>query len=200
MRLKMTEAEIRAALQKRGWTYHPRKRRERIFAYASHRNGKNVDERYLAALDAPNLEKRMKQLPNVAQQQTQQVYHQTPRCSTVYSRTKYSHDGTFWHTPNTSEPGGYDVQGNYWCADCKDRIALMNQASSLGYPEVSYFPQNPEGMRATMIFPGKEEWQRRLPQIWNPDRVREKVNLLLSRQAANVAQPLPNTMKEAQSS
>jgi hypothetical protein len=194
----MTEAEIRAALQKRGWTYHPRKRRERVFVYASHRNGKQVEDRYLAALDAPNLEERIQQLPNVAQQQTQQQEHfQAPRCSTIYSRTMYSNDGSFWHVPNTSEPGGYDVQGNYWCADCKDRIELMNQASSLGYPEVSYFPQNPEGMRATMIFPGKEEWQRRLPDIWNPDLVREKVNLLLSRRAANVAQQLPNTMEEA---
>jgi hypothetical protein len=194
----MTEAEIRAALQKRGWTYHPRKRRERTFVYASHRNGKEVDERYLAALDAPNIEECLEKLPNVAQQTQQE--HQAPRCSTVYSRTKYSNDGTFWHTPNTSEPGSYDVQGNYWCADCKDRMALMNQASSLGYPEISYFPQNPEGMRATMINPGKEEWQRRLPEIWNPDLVREKVNLLFSRRAASVAQPLPNTMKEAQSS
>ena len=40
----MTEAEIRAALQKRGWTYHPRKRRERLFVYSSRRNGKQVEE------------------------------------------------------------------------------------------------------------------------------------------------------------
>jgi hypothetical protein len=123
-------------------------------------------------IDAPNIKERLEKLLNVAQR-TQQEHHQAPRCSTVYSRTKYGNDGTFWHTPSTSEPGGYDVQGNYWCAACKDRIELMNIGESLGYPEISYFPQNPEGMRATMINPGKEEWQRRLPQIWNPDLVRK---------------------------
>ncbi|SRR6266496_1986512 len=35
-------------------------------------------------------------------------------CSTAW-------DGPAWtvrHEPNTSEPGGYDTLGNYWCAAC----------------------------------------------------------------------------------
>ena len=109
---------------------------------------------------------------------TQPVAKQAPRCSTVYSPTMC----TDWHTPNTTDPGGYDIQGNYWCADCQASLELMNIAESLGYPEISHFPHNPEGMRAVMIQAGREQWKKRLRQIWNVDTIQEHVQLLLKKQ------------------
>jgi hypothetical protein len=61
----MTEDEARAALSARGWTLHIRKRRARQFAYAARRDGNTVQERYLAALDAPELPAVITALPNM---------------------------------------------------------------------------------------------------------------------------------------
>ena len=63
----------------------------------------------------------------------------------------------------------------------------MRHGELLGYPEISYFPHNPEGMRAVMISPGAETWHRRLARIWTTDNVRYQVDLLLRKRAASIA-------------
>jgi hypothetical protein len=70
----MTVEEIRAAIQAKGWTYRPKTRRQREFVYAVRRNGAKLDEKYLGAMDNPNLLAKIEALPSsgpatVAQQQ-----------------------------------------------------------------------------------------------------------------------------------
>jgi hypothetical protein len=74
----MTIDEVRAALSARGWTLHIRKRRARSFAYAARRDGNKVQERYLAALDAPELPAVITALPNRQQPPASNVAQPAP--------------------------------------------------------------------------------------------------------------------------
>ncbi len=77
------------------------------------------------------------------------------KCTTTW-------DGTGWtvrHEPNTSDPGDYDVIGNYWCAACGLHRALMNVGALLDWPEIFYFPDNREGLQLTMVRAGVENWK-----------------------------------------
>ena len=76
-------------------------------------------------------------------------------CSTAW-------DGPAWtvrHEPSTSEPGGYDTPGNYWCAACGLHRELMDLGARLNWPEIFYFPDNSPGLQLTMVLPGVENWK-----------------------------------------
>ncbi len=185
--METREDQVRAALKARGWTLHIRQRRSRPFAYAAKRGMK---ERYLAALDAPDLLALIEALPNVAQRPVWEEVapvEKQPRCSRFYAE-----DSIHRHIPDMTRPGGYDSLGQYWCAVCADRLELVNKAAQLGWPEISYFPQNPEGLRAVMISPGVDQWRKRLPEMAGSlTQVHSEVRRLLSVQARTVAQRCP---------
>jgi hypothetical protein len=185
--VEIPEDKARAALKARGWTLHIRQRRSRSFAYAARRGEK---ERYLAALDAPDLLSHIAALPNVAQRLLWEEIapvEKPPVCSRFYGE-----DSIHRHIPDVSSPGGYDCLGQYWCAACADRLDLVNRAEQIGWPEISYFPQNPEGMRAVMISPGIDQWRKRLPEMAGTlEQVHSEVRRLLSVQARTVAQHCP---------
>lgn len=46
-----TIAQVKTALQARGWTLHLKRRRQREYAYAARRNDSRTQDRYLAPLD-----------------------------------------------------------------------------------------------------------------------------------------------------
>jgi hypothetical protein len=182
--VEMPEDKVRAALKARGWTLHIRTRRARSFAYAAKRGEK---ERYLAALDAPNLLVLIEALPNVAQRPLWEEVapaQEQPLCATVFDEGLIHR-----HVPDMTQPGGYDCLGMYWCAACADRLDLMKKAEQLGWPEISYFPHNPEGLRAVQIQPGIDQWRKRLPVMGGRlDNVHKEVQRLLREQARNVTQ------------
>jgi hypothetical protein len=146
----MTVEEIRAAIHARGWTYRPKFRRRREYAYAVKRNGAELDEKYLGAIDSPKLPARIAALPN------SQEPDQTPAPEIHSEHQALDLDSLTTYDPaNLDHRGAHDQARRTWL----EKWATEHQYKPLRF--VSYYKQT---YRQPVAAFNREQWRQFLEQ------------------------------------